>query len=372
MFECLRCGYITDRKYNLITHLNRKRVCRVNNLDVERAVLLDELYKYTNRNVKLINNVSITSIIHQQKINKESIKKERLSNENLKTEKPYGCSYCGKAFRHRQGRFTHEKKHCKERKKLQSQDTTNINIIEQQQQELIQMQQTILELQQEVKRLSQQNSSSVTNNSHNNNINKHNTNSFNTVNVNLNTLGNENIKYLKSFLLKNIQNIIQCKTDFFIDYVKQKHFHPEHIENHNVVSFNQRSNSMYGYMKQDTHLERRLKNNISLVLYKNIIDDVSIFVETQLEKKKTKPKKVAILNRAAERMIKQEDAIHDYEHKDDDTDSDENEKKNNIKVVDTHLKEIENTIYNESKSTYGDISSYYVKHNEQNDDISVI
>ena len=356
MFECSRCGYSTNVKCNLRNHLKRKKICEAILLDIDRDTLISMLYCKKNTINKKINKSNPVVIHLSSKSNPDVIHKS-----SKKYEPFYNCRYCNKPFKYRQGRYKHEKTRCKK-------NTENIE-----ENEIIQMQQTILELQEQVKRLTQQQtSSSITNNSHNNNINKHNTNSFNTVNVNLNTLGNENIKYLKSFLLKNIKNIIQCKTDFFIDYVKQKHFHPEHIENHNVVSFNQRSNSMYGYMKQDTHLERRLKNNISLVLYKNIIDDVSIFVETQLEKKKTKPKKVAILNRAAERMIKQEDAIHDYEHKDDDTDSDENEKKNNIKVVDTHLKEIENTIYNESKSTYGDISSYYVKHNEQNDDISVI
>ena len=134
--------------------------------------------------------------------------------------------------------------------------------------------------------------------------------------------------------------------------------------NHNVVSFNQRSNSMYAYTKNDTHLNRRLKNNISHVLYKNIIDDISVFLDTQINKQKTKSKRLIKYNRAAEKIDTQVDAVSDYERKNSKVEIDDYDKKENIILVDTHLKEIENTIYNQSKTTYGSMNSYYDKHNK--------
>lgn len=372
MYQCTRCGYLSNRKGNLINHLKRKRICEPIMLDVSRSELLNEL-KVDNRRKTRNQAIGIQTVSNKypvgiQKVsNKYPVSIQKVSSKTM--HKTFACSFCNKTFKHKNNMYRHEKHRCKL--------NPNNNNSEELQNQLIELKKTIDEQQEQIQFLTKQQirqqPTSTTNRSHNtnnNNINKHNTNSFNTVNVNLNTIGNENIEYLKTFLLKNIKNIIKCNTDFFIEYVKQKHFHPEHIENHNVVAFNQRSNSMYGYMNQDNHLERRLKNSMSLVLYKNIIDDVSVFLEKQLQRKKTRERKRVLLDKASNRMAQQEDAVYDYEQKDKEDEFDEPEKKTNIKIVDTHLKEIQNTIYNESKSTYGDISAYYLKHNEQNNDVS--
>ena len=354
MFECMRCGYLSKRKYNLITHLKRKKQCEATLLDVERCYLLEELEVDRRRKPEniVIQHKKQQNLIHT--VSGEYPVSIRKVSKNL-SNTHFACSYCNKTFKHKNNMYRHEKHRCK------------LNPVKTQEQ-LIELKNIILKQQEEINLLKQQTPQSTNTNhsyntSHSHNK-KHNTNSFNTVNVNLNTIGNENIEYLKTFLMKNIKDIVQCKSDFIIEYVKQKHFHPDHIENHNVVAFNQRSNSLYAYMKQDTHLEHRLKNSISLVLYKNIIDDFSVFIDTQLQREKIKQKRMKRLTRAAKTIVSREDAVSDYERKDVQDEYDETEKKTNIKLVDTHLKEIENTIYNESKSTYGDISSYYGTHNE--------
>ena len=45
MFECLRCGYSSKRKLNLINHLKRKYPCNPEVLDIERSYLLEEIEK---------------------------------------------------------------------------------------------------------------------------------------------------------------------------------------------------------------------------------------------------------------------------------------------------------------------------------------
>ena len=60
MFECMRCGYLSKRKYNLITHLKRKKECEVKLLDIERCYLLEELEKNTTR--KLSNSAKTKKI----------------------------------------------------------------------------------------------------------------------------------------------------------------------------------------------------------------------------------------------------------------------------------------------------------------------
>ena len=346
MYQCARCGYLSNRKGNLINHLKRKRICEPILLDVSPCELLNELKFDNRRNPRNSSVKGIQDVSNKYPVSIQKVSKKTRSNT-------FSCSFCNKTFKHKNNMYRHEKHRCKLNPSNNSDKLENIKL-----------KQIILELKSQLDEIqkNQQNISTTTN-SHNTT----NTNSFNTVNVKLNTLGNENIEYLKTFLLENINNIIQCKTDFFVEYVKQKHFHPEHIENHNVVLFNQRSNSMYGYMKLETTLERRLKNSMSLLLYRNIINDVNGFLDKQLQREPIKHKKRAILNRASDSMTNQEDAINDYEHKDDEMTHESIECKKNIRKVDTHIKEIENTIYNQSKSVYGDISSYYMKHNENNE-----
>ena len=352
MYQCSRCGYLSNRKYNLINHLKRKRICKPILLDVDTSELLKELTFDNRRKREIKQYVTRMSPECNPDVTRMSPEcnpdvTRMSSNKNTQI---YNCRYCNKPFKHRQGRSRHEKTRC-----IQKMN----DLSEQKNEKLIEK---VNQLQEQVDVLSKrQPSSNITTNSHN--TNKNNTNSFNTVNVNLNTIGNENIEYLKTFLLENINNIIQCKTDFFIEYVKQKHFHPEHTENHNVVSFNQRSNSMYGYTKQEVNLERRLKNDISLLLYRNIIHDVNGFLDSQFQNKANKRKKQMILNRASDSMTNQEDALNDYEHKDTEIQLSSVNCKKNIKKVGRHIKEIENTIYNQSKHVYGDLSTYYVKHN---------
>ena len=319
-FECQRCGYSTNYKHHLVKHLKRKTKCNPSILDVDTSILLEMLHNKTARKNKKCKHVIQMSskcnpgvIQMSSKCNPKSVTRITTDSNTL----IYNCRYCNKSFKYRQGRYKHEKTRCMKR----------INdIAEQKNEKLIEK---VNQLQEQVDVLSKRHpSSNITNNSHN--TNKNNTNSFNTINVNLNTVGNENIEYLKTFLLENINNIIQCKTDFFIEYVKQKHFHPEHTENHNIVSFNQRSDSMYAYLQTDTHLEHLLKNSMSLLLYRNIIQDVNGFLDSQIQCS-NKRKKILILNRASNSMINQEDAINDYEHKDSDVGHVSTECKKNIK-----------------------------------------
>ena len=352
MYHCVRCGYITKRKGNLRNHLKRKKVCEPILLDVEPLELLHQLTKNVSQKQEIINTVmSCTNNTTHTTITTPNTQPNHVEETN-----GFVCRFCDKSFKYRQGRCRHEKHYCKLKPNSNHSDTL--------QNQVIKLKKTIEEQQQQIKVITNNQRNQITNITNNsNNTSNHITNSFNTVNVNLNTIGNENIEYLKTFLLENINSIIQCKTDFFIEYVKQKHFHPEHIENHNVVSFNQRSNSMYGYTKLESNLERRLKNDITLLLYRNIIHDVNGFLDNQIQNKKNKRKKQMILIRASDSMTNQEDAINDYEHKDSEADSTSVVCKKNIKKVGKHIKEIENTIYNQSKHVYGDLSTYYNKHN---------
>ena len=366
MYECIRCGYSSNYKHSVISHLKRKRPCKPILLDVDCCILLEDLTNETRPKNKIVKKIVKTSAKRQPSVSQTSAKRSQTSAKNLTQDDTmgYNCCYCGKPFKHRQSKFKHENLRCREKTAYD-----RIQALKNEVEEL-RLKNEVLELKHENQLLQsgQRHTVSETTINGNNNHNKSkNVNSFNTVNVHLNTIGNENIEYLKSFIMKNIGDIIQCKTEFFIEYIKQKHFHPDHLENHNVVSFNQRSKSLYAYTKNDTHLERRLKNNMSLILYKNIIDDTSRFLENLTHKKKVKPKRLIKYNRASDSLDLQLDAVSDYERKGIEDEYDETEKKQNIRMVDTHLNEIQNTIYNESKTKYGSMHGYYGKHNTGGD-----
>ena len=98
-FDCIRCGYITKRKYNLIMHLKRKKVCNPEILDIEREYLLEELEKKEPPKIsKKLN--KITTIIS----NNET--QHKISNL-------FACSYCNKTFKHKNNMYRHEKHRCK-------------------------------------------------------------------------------------------------------------------------------------------------------------------------------------------------------------------------------------------------------------------
>jgi hypothetical protein len=73
--KCRRCGYITDNKTNIKTHLSRKKECEAKYEDISRNVLLEGL----------------------------------LSSRQFK-EKIYPCKYCDKKFADLSNRSKHQKK----------------------------------------------------------------------------------------------------------------------------------------------------------------------------------------------------------------------------------------------------------------------
>lgn len=354
MYECLRCGYSTKYKHSLISHLKRKNVCNPILLDVDRCVLLDEITSKSKAKSKVIKNKAKSNpIVTQSNPVVTQSNPVVTRHKNNKKKKCFKCQYCSSTFKHKQGKSRHEKHRCK----FKPSDTRMQRLED----ENALLKNELLNVKTIIENTAEKTMNHITNVNNVHNVNSNNT-TYNTVNVNVNKIGNENIEYLKSFIRKNISDIIQCKAEFFIEFIKQKHFHPKHIENHNVLSFNHRSNSLYAYTKYDTHLERRLKNSISLILYKNIIDDASKFLEKlSIDKQnRAKPK----ISRAFDRLDMELDAVSDYERGIKDG-YDEDEVRENIRRVGGHLSEIQNTIYNESKKQYVNIRDYYEKHKKK-------
>ena len=303
MYECLRCGYLSNRKYNLVTHLKRKTPCNVVYLDVECSVLLDELRSKTTPRFKNKKNVIQSSSKRHPNVIQSSSKHNthtkhtsnyKTSNTDTDTDSNlYYCRYCDKPFKYRQGRFKHEKNRC---------NIAKLNVMK------------LSNLENEVQTLKNK----LDNTTHITSVTSinHNTNSHNTINnIHVHGIGSENIQYLAPFIQKNLRDFSTRKPRFFYDYMKEKHFNLEHPENHNLKCTNKKLKEIKMWSDKSSTFETRQKDDATLILYKVIVDDVGKILSDLIAKK----------NRTQYKTIMQKtlpyihNVLAEYEYDDQDT-----------------------------------------------------
>lgn len=172
MFKCRRCGYETEYKCALVSHLQRKTICDVLFEDIELNILITEL------------------------------KKKQLTEG-------FNCNFCDKIFSNSQGKYQH-KKTCKKRP-----DNIDINTLSE---EVAKLKKIVSEQQKFINAGGAGPSSINNNNIQNNNIT-----------INLNNFGNERIQHIDNEFIK------ECLKEMnMIKLLEHIHFDPNHPENHTV------------------------------------------------------------------------------------------------------------------------------------------
>ena len=382
MYECLRCGYSSNLKTNIIRHLKRKRICKATLLDVDRSILLDELTTKSarknrkNASVIQMSSKSNPSVIqmsskrHPNVIRKmehfskpvsknkqmlssnnepydyEKVDKnpEKLNNfgsklnnftpklnnfdDKLNNLNHYLCRFCNKPFKYRQGRHKHEKYRC--------------NIAK-----LKDVQITILENEVETlrKRLDENKTTVHMTNSNNTSTN---TNSHNTINniININGIGKEKVEYLLPFVKKNLNRFIRLEPEYFAEYIKHKHFNPAHPENHNVKCTNKKENQIMVWNEEEQCFELNKKKNTSFKLYKNLMTDIDTFVSEFMKSKHKHSYKNAyrVLDNQQNAIIEYEDKLKNHQTCEDYVIS--------VKVLEDIVKTISLAVYNETKRVH--------------------
>ena len=323
MYECLRCGYLSNRKYNLITHLKRKTPCSVIYLDVDCSVLLDELCSKTTPN-----RISKEKVIHpssnchpdviQTSSNTHTHTKNTTNSKIHNKDKDdnlYYCRYCDKPFKYRQGRFKHEKSRC---------NVAKLNVMK------------LSNLENEVQTLKKK----LDNTTHTTSVMSinHNTNSNNTINnIHVHGVGSENIQYLAPFIQKNLRDFSTRKPRFFYDYMKEKHFNLEHPENHNLKCTNKKLKEIKMWSDKSSTFETRQKDDATLILYKVIVDDVGKILSDLIAKKNRKQYKT-IMQKTLPYI---QNVLAEYEYDEHDT----NGFTSGIQQLKRSLKEIYTAIY---------------------------
>ena len=235
-YLCHRCGYNTNKKCNIIQHLNRKNVCS----PILGDISIEDIKKHYNLANKLLNPNEPKMNPNEPKLNPNEPKmnpndsKITPNETSLKinpidyNETKYECIYCNKYYSTNSNMRKHEKT-CKIKIEKEKNDLEKDNEIK----ELKEMVEKLLV---------NSDGNTITNNTNNNSNNNsnNNTNSNNTINntININNYGEENTKYITSDFILNLLKFKPAKV--IPELIKHTHFNEAHPENHNIKITNKK------------------------------------------------------------------------------------------------------------------------------------
>lgn len=189
--KCPRCGYETEVKGNMMKHLTKKKPCH--------AILVDR---------------DVSSIISEF--------------NGLAVSKQHFCDLCPSSFTSLQACNRHKRHFCKARRQTEN----NIS------QEVQQLREHIARLERQIT------THGVTNNTHGatNNTNCNNTTTNNTTHNNtiiINSYDKPNLEYLTP---KFLTQCVKRRDKGLCELLQHIHYHPDHVENHNVRITNKKLN----------------------------------------------------------------------------------------------------------------------------------
>ena len=238
-YSCERCGWTTTIKTHYRNHLKRKFSCKptLNNIPVKDLL---EALGDVSPNVSFVSthvspnvsNVSTNanSVSTNVSTNMNSVS-TNVSTNNKNINKKYICSKCFKTFSHRQSKYNHEKKYCKQTSILLKnqeellQELDNIKKEKEQQSKFItEMQETHMR---EIGGLLKKVGDTINNNTY-----------IKEQNIIINNYGQENVEYLSESYLKKLLHIHPSAAINLL--IKNIHCHPKHPENHNIKITNKK------------------------------------------------------------------------------------------------------------------------------------
>ncbi len=211
-FICKRCGYKTNLKANLKTHLSNKKICNVLFEDIDRNELIKDLM-----------------------------------NREIRKKGPYNCKKCGKELATRQSKWKHENTCNKIKTNLDDKDLKEL---------VINLTKEIEELKKNVNV-----TNNITNNNHDTSIIINN-NNINIILDNLRPFGKENYDYID---IEAIKKIIKPARNVLYRFIKMIHFNINHPENWNYFISNMRSNKANIYNGKKFVIDDKVESLIKLI-----------------------------------------------------------------------------------------------------------
>lgn len=211
---CNRCGYITNRKQNLRSHLLRKNICQPLMNEIERYDLLVS-HGFDKESIMYGKTTILPQKPHQN---------TPKSHQNT-PKKIYKCKFCEKNFSRSDALKRHIDSRCKEKKNISSQIEILMEniVIMQKEMELIKKENK--EKDKIIDKLLKNNKPNVNRGNINNAENQLNNN------VIINNFGSENIDYITD---KIFYRLLNTPINAIPKLLELKHFHPKQPENHNV------------------------------------------------------------------------------------------------------------------------------------------
>ncbi len=286
MINCEKCEKVFKTNWHLQRHLSKKRPCKSNKHNESSNKHNESLNKH---------NESLNK--HNESLNKhnESSKKH---NETHKS-----CEYCNKTFTTTQGLSRHLQS-CKEKNdavryleiqlgidlksethkhkcrfcEYESQYTSNVirHSLSCEAKEAYK---------EHLQNMLKEKNENVMEGAHTINITN------NTINIHVNSLGNEDMSYITTKALKKLWNSVRTDEEGVAKTIKMIHGSKDHPENHNIIYTNLRSN--VAMVKVDNDFEYKninevLKdvsiNTLDAIILSTEYDDLSKFIKAKYEK----------------------------------------------------------------------------------------
>jgi hypothetical protein len=129
VFTCPRCGFLTNTKYNIRRHFERKVICQplLRTIPIHECIKTVIYYPKQHSLKNTENSLKNPENILQN--HEKSLKNPENHENSLKnTEKRHTCIYCQKNFTRKDNMHVHAKVHCKGDKKVEIEE--KIKIIE--------------------------------------------------------------------------------------------------------------------------------------------------------------------------------------------------------------------------------------------------
>ena len=274
---CYRCNYTTTRKYNMETHLSRKKICTAENNNIELNLckeyilkglsyldykeLIDNNTDNNNQNISLDNqNISLDT--QNISLGNQNISLDKLNSKNK-------CKYCNNLFTLKNN-LTRHLKSCKLKNSEIELLKNNIEVLKTENNknnEEIEELKDIIKYKNSIINEYNKNNKVINNNINSNNNN--NTTNNNTNNhITINNYITPNIQYLEYNIKKEC---IYTDYVYFLPILKALFFNKEYPENHSISYSNTRSNKMSVFNGNEWILQNRMDTINDII---NNCDDI--------------------------------------------------------------------------------------------------